>query len=475
MAPYALVAEFDLQRAALYRKVLDAHGVESFLVRDGDAARRVLEHRGPPILLITDLSLPQTDGFSLMADVRRTATPEQAAILVFSAFGHLRAAAWDRRNALGICEVGDKRLSVSNVSQAVARALASVQQQRADPAMPDRDQPEELLQKILFRTSKSFRVPVVLLSIEVGEIRRFLGYANLKERGGVPHQWAPVHQVVSTREPLFVPDLSKYTMHGIDPDMPRLAITGFASVPLTTSNNDLIGVISLLDFQPLTLSAQQLDLFVATARRIADELAQRYLPQTPAESATQLRSEEKWAALERLALTDPLTGLSNRRAGERALEREVARSRRTGSPLSLALLDLDHFKQVNDDYGHSTGDRMLCEVGRILTSAFRASDLAVRWGGDEFLILLPDVGLLGAVAFAERARSQLAALRLPEARSITMSAGIVQLRPGEEPRVAIVRADSHLYEAKRGGRNRVEGSNASGMDNFSQEGSPLLT
>jgi len=76
VAPYALVAEFDLQRAALYRKVLDAHGVQSILVRDGDAARRVLEHSGAPVLLITDLSLPQTDGFSLMADVRRTAPPE---------------------------------------------------------------------------------------------------------------------------------------------------------------------------------------------------------------------------------------------------------------------------------------------------------------------------------------------------------------------------------------------------------------
>jgi len=474
VAPYALVAEFDLQRAALYRKVLDAHGVQSILVRDGDAARRVLEHSGAPVLLITDLSLPQTDGFSLMADVRRTAPPEQAAILVFTAFSHLRAAAWDRRNALGICEVGDKRLSSSNVSQAVARALASVQQ-KSEAASGERDQPEDLLQKILFRTSKSFRVPVVLLSIEIGDKRRVLGYANMKDRGGIAHQWAPVEHVISSREPLFVPDLGKYTAQGIDPDIPRLAITGFASVPLTTSANELIGVISLLDFQPLTLSAQQLDLFVATARRIADEIAQRYLPQVPDESSVQIRSEEKWAALERLALTDPLTGLSNRRAGERALEREVARSRRTGSPLSLALLDLDHFKQVNDDYGHSTGDRMLCEVGRILTSAFRASDLAVRWGGDEFLILLPDVGLLGAVAFAERARSQLAALRLPEARNITMSAGIVQLGAGEEPRAAIARADSHLYEAKRGGRNRVEGSNASGMDNFSQEGSPILT
>ncbi len=255
MAPYTLVAEFDLQRAALYRKVLDTQGVESILVRDGDSARRVLDDRGAPILLITDLSLPQTDGFSLIADLRRLAPPERSAILVFSAFAHLRAAAWDRRVALGIYEVGEKHLSPSNVSQAVARALASVQQDADTPAT-ERDEPDELLQKVLFRMAKSFRAPVVLLTIEIGEHRRFLGYSNTKERAGIPHQWAPVQQVMSTREPLFVPDVSKLSVLGIDPEVPPVAIRGFASVPLTTSSGDLIGTISILDFQPLTLSAQ---------------------------------------------------------------------------------------------------------------------------------------------------------------------------------------------------------------------------
>ena len=263
-------------------------------------------------------------------------------MIVFSAFPDLRAAALERRDDLGISEVGDKKAATAEVSQAVGRALATITQ-AAEPPQQARDEPEEFLQRILFRTAKSFRVPVALLSVEIGDRRRILAYASLTEHSGILHHWPPVQHVVSTGEPLFVPDLTKYGTFGIAPDVP-LSIRGFASAPLVTSGNQLIGTISILDVQPLSLNAQQLDLFVAMSRRVADELSRRYLPGHSGETPGHLRSEEKWAALERLALTDSLTGLSNRRAGERALEREVARSRRTGSPLSLALLDLDHFK-----------------------------------------------------------------------------------------------------------------------------------
>jgi diguanylate cyclase (GGDEF)-like protein len=153
--------------------------------------------------------------------------------------------------------------------------------------------------------------------------------------------------------------------------------------------------------------------------------------------------------------------LSNRRAGERALDREIARSRRTGSPFSLALFDLDHFKQINDVHGHAVGDDVLCEVSRILTSTFRASDLAARWGGDEFLVVLPDVTLPGAIVFAERARLLVEALSLPGIPRVTMSVGIVELQRDEDPRAALMRADAKLYEAKAAGRNRVSAGNQS--------------
>jgi diguanylate cyclase (GGDEF)-like protein len=170
-----------------------------------------------------------------------------------------------------------------------------------------------------------------------------------------------------------------------------------------------------------------------------------------------MRANQKWAQLARLALTDRLTGLSNRHAGERALQRDAARARRAGLPFSLALLDLDNFKQVNDRYGHAVGDEILRQVSQVLASTFRASDLAVRWGGDEFLILLPDVAAKGATIFAERARMQIETLTF-SGGSITISGGVVEMGKDESPRDALARADAQLYEAKRGGRNRVKGT-----------------
>jgi len=99
---------------------------------------------------------------------------------------------------------------------------------------------------------------------------------------------------------------------------------------------------------------------------------------------------------------------------------------------------------------------VLCEVSRILTSTFRASDLAVRWGGDEFLVLLPDVNLEGASAFAERVRLQVVSLSFPGVPKVTLSAGIVEIQADESPRAAIARADAKLYEAKAAGRNRIK-------------------
>jgi GAF domain-containing protein len=192
-------------------------------------------------------------------------------------------------------------------------------------------------------------VPVVLLSIELREQRRALAYLSTTELRGTPRQWPILQQVIDSREPLVVPDVTRHPLFGVAPLAPSFLIRGFASAPLISSAGHLIGVISLLDFEPLALTAEQIDLLIDAGRRIGDEIERHYqadlVEPEPPEHA---RSEESWAALKRQALSDPLTGLSNRRAGERALEREVARARRAGSPFSLALLDLDNFKAVND-------------------------------------------------------------------------------------------------------------------------------
>lgn len=155
------------------------------------------------------------------------------------------------------------------------------------------------------------------------------------------------------------------------------------------------------------------------------------------------------------AMTDPLTGLANRRGGDAALARELSRSRRSGTPLSIAMLDVDEFKAVNDALGHDVGDAVLAAVAAALVAHARTTDTVVRWGGEEFLVVLPGP-LEGARAFCERVRAVLAGLRTPAER-VTVSAGVAEVAPGETIGGAIKRADAALLEAKRAGRDCVRG------------------
>jgi two-component system cell cycle response regulator len=165
-----------------------------------------------------------------------------------------------------------------------------------------------------------------------------------------------------------------------------------------------------------------------------------------------------------LSHTDPLTGLGNRRAFEDALAREMARSRRHGMPLSLAVLDLDHFKRVNDVYGHAAGDDVLLAVGQVAQSVLRQEDLVFRIGGEEFIVLLPHTELDEAARIAERL---LASLRTHPVVTdtcaagikMTASAGVAAFDDADvDGRSLFSRADAALYSAKRTGRDRVRTS-----------------
>ena len=160
----------------------------------------------------------------------------------------------------------------------------------------------------------------------------------------------------------------------------------------------------------------------------------------------------------RLASTDPLTGVFNRRTFIELAERELARSRRDSTSLSLMILDLDHFKQVNDTYGHLVGDEVLVAFTGLIKERARRADLVVRYGGEEFCVLLPATSLPAAVALAERIRAATVATALARhPMKITVSVGVTAYSGG--PRVALetllARADEALYRAKHEGRNRV--------------------
>jgi two-component system cell cycle response regulator len=167
-----------------------------------------------------------------------------------------------------------------------------------------------------------------------------------------------------------------------------------------------------------------------------------------------LVEESRW-----MATTDALTGLLNRRAFLESTGREVARARRYNDQLSVILLDVDHFKNINDRRGHAAGDVVLTALGRLLSAAVRTCDIVARWGGEEFVLVLPSTGLEGAEQVAERVREQLAASLMLDPRGdavpVTASFGVAQLATGESLEQLIDRADRAMYTAKSGGRNRV--------------------
>ncbi|MDP3478307.1 MAG: GGDEF domain-containing protein [Desulfoprunum sp.] len=160
--------------------------------------------------------------------------------------------------------------------------------------------------------------------------------------------------------------------------------------------------------------------------------------------------------LQILSIRDPLTGLSNRRDFAHAFADELARISRKEASLSLIFLDLDHFKRVNDSHGHHVGDEVLKATASHLHSCCRPYDTAARWGGEEFVILLPNTDELEAASFAERIRLSLQEGINPTILfPVTISIGVAQYRHGEPLEILVERADQALYVAKQNGRNQV--------------------
>lgn len=176
----------------------------------------------------------------------------------------------------------------------------------------------------------------------------------------------------------------------------------------------------------------------------------------------QLQDElrEKHAALEQISRTDPLTGVANRRHFMEVLEQELARARRYESCLSFVMVDLDHFKQINDGWGHQLGDQALASVASTLQAQTRIHDLVGRYGGEELVLLLPQTDAQDGYAVAERCRRAIEHLELPhdgQPVRVTASFGVATHSSADVDRVDdLIRwADSALYESKRAGRNRV--------------------
>jgi diguanylate cyclase (GGDEF)-like protein len=233
----------------------------------------------------------------------------------------------------------------------------------------------------------------------------------------------------------------------------------YAGAPLQAGGGSALGTICVIDQEPRQLSDEQRAALAALSRQVMGQLELRKSLRDLEAYQTKLERYHRQleAANEKLSAqrhTDSLTGLSNRRAFDRRLEEEVHRAQRYGSELSLIMTDVDHFKRYNDEYGHAAGDEVLKLVADAMAEVGRASDFVARFGGEEFVVILPETALSGAVIFAERFRRGIAAVEYPMG-SITASLGVAELEEGESAHDLLKRADAALYAAKDAGRNRV--------------------
>jgi diguanylate cyclase (GGDEF)-like protein len=170
------------------------------------------------------------------------------------------------------------------------------------------------------------------------------------------------------------------------------------------------------------------------------------------------RLSEAFVTIEQMAIMDPLTNVCNRRKLLEILEQEMGRTNRGGPVFSVCMIDIDHFKKVNDRFGHIKGDLVLEGFAKAIKDALRSHDTLARFGGEEFVVVLPQTGLAGAISYANRMRSMVETLRfsgLPDSFSITISIGVASYEPGESIESLLARADAAMYSAKAQGRNCV--------------------
>lgn len=218
----------------------------------------------------------------------------------------------------------------------------------------------------------------------------------------------------------------------------------------------LLGVLGVLEQQSLTTAF--LDALILSIV-IAPPIYWLVLRPIRLEYQRRLQAETRAEDLSKLAITDALTRCMNRRGITMALLDAMAQAERYGTPLSVALGDIDNFKPINDQYGHEAGDKVLVNIASVLADSLRMPDKVGRYGGEEFLIILPHTNMAQAKKIVDRIRASVGNARTPigadKKLKVTISMGVTQFRKGEDLEQLLSRADQALYASKQAGRNRV--------------------
>ena len=412
-------------------------------------------------LVVSDITMGALSGVQLCRLIRNDPGSADVPVVLLTGADDPRSRFW-ARSAGATAYVAKEAMRHALVPE-VKRALArnGEEGRRASPSLQTRSAMDRLcrvLDDLLFDAVLASEVRQLVNAPDRKEFARSITelasdvatYAYLIVRLEGPK--APTY-VVHARDPWPVDEEPALRAFGIPEDADTETIaTGPTGPDIEVTPSDTIS----FPIQSGDQDLGQLTVF-AGSRQLAPADRQT-LELLARELGTVAKTQFLMEQTKLLAQTDALTALFNRRHTSMALDLEVARTNRYGTPLSVVMCDIDHFKSINDRFGHNAGDEVIRQVGGVFPRRIRGIDVAGRWGGEEFVVLLPSTPAPGAVVVAERIRAAIEALGAFEGgpERVTVSLGIAEHQRGKSAIELIERADKALYVAKQRGRNRVE-------------------
>lgn len=481
-----LIADADEAAVQTVRWVLREHGYDVRSVSDAESLFETLQEVEPELLLLN--GLPDAPGLELLGKIKGESRWRDLPVLVIADQPPEDAAAWTFgmgasdflrkpfrvRELLARIEAQLRvRRMLMEAREALQGAEAELQRVRSEAETRRRLvdivhevtgelEPPEIYQLLVRRVGRALdltHASVVLARAgdPVGQVVAAYENPAIREQTVELDRYPEIRAALEERRMILVEDVAGSAIFG---DMRErwesegtvVAVRSVIALPFELDPS-LTGVLFLRrghERPPLTREDASFAESVMQAAMAAIQRA-HLLEETRADNAR----------LEALAQTDPLTQLLNRRALIERLAAELDRAQRYGSLLGLLMIDLDHFKDVNDTYGHLFGDEVLRTVARVLAGQARSSDVAARYGGEEFVLVLPETGSQGSEILAERVRDEIARLRFdaPDGTSFSMTASIgLACYPTAgvtDVDSLFARADEALYRAKAAGRNRV--------------------
>ena len=485
--PYILVADDDAAIRDTVCWVLREHGYDVQAVESAAGVFTALETRTPDLLLL-DVMMPEMDGFEALERVKADERWRELPVLMFSAMPAEEATI--KTLGLGAADFVRKPFRVKELlariqAQLRMRALLSDARQalrqteeellRAREEAENRRKlvdilhevtgdlsPDEIYHQLARRVARALSLShcsVILArpGDRVGVVATAYEEGGLRKRELDLDRYPEIRAALDRGRPVLIEDLAESPLFANVRDLweregTQVRIRSVIALPFALDRLQA-GVFFLRrTVDEPSLSQEDVEFADAVVKAAVASIQKAQLLET---------AKKDNARLEALAHTDPLTQVLNRRALTLRLTAELERARRYDSVLSLLLIDIDHFKRINDTHGHLAGDEVLREVARLLTSAVRSVDLVARYGGEEFVVVLPETSLEGALIFAERVREQMAEHPFPGAGgrtlSLTVSIGVATFPSGgvETVEELFARSDEALYRSKEGGRNRV--------------------